>query len=170
MCVLCVVCVRVKVVVFFLVVFVSCLCCGSCRFPVSVIVCACVCVCVLTFWWHCFNACSFFIICHEHAVRRRCMPTDRSNGNLQKMKLFFVQRTRLPPHKNRTQKKRPIFDHRLCFSVWSRLKSHDPISLKPHAGSPHGHETVQRRKSPAGCWKLRDSTRKCQQRKGNSKR
>ena len=33
---------------------------------------------------------------------------------------FFSQRTRLPPYTNRTHKKRPIFDHRLCFSVWSR--------------------------------------------------
>ena len=26
----------------------------------------------------------FFIICHVHAVRTGCMPTDRSNGNLHK--------------------------------------------------------------------------------------
>ena len=32
------------------------------------------------------------------------------------------------------------------------------------------HETVQRRKSPAGCWKLRDSTEKWKQRRENSKR
>ena len=43
------------------------------------------------------------------------MPTDRSNGNLHKWS-FFLQRTRLPPYTSRTQKKkRPIFDHRLCF-------------------------------------------------------
>ena len=53
------------------------------------------------------------------------------------MKLFFLQRTRLPPHTSRTRKKRPIFEHRLCFSTWSRLKSHDPISLKPHAHQSH---------------------------------
>ena len=29
-----------------------------------------------------------------------------------------------------------MFDRRLCFSLWSRLKSYDPISLKPHAGFP----------------------------------
>ena len=48
MCVVCVVCCmrESESGCFFLVVFVSCLCCGSCRFPVSVIVCACVCVCV----------------------------------------------------------------------------------------------------------------------------
>ena len=28
--------------------------------------------------------CSFSIFCHVHAVRTRCMPTDRSNGNLHK--------------------------------------------------------------------------------------
>ena len=52
------------------------------------------------------------------------------------MKLF-LQRTRLPPYTNRTKKKRPISDHRQCFSVWSRLKSYDSISLKPHARAPH---------------------------------
>ena len=51
------------------------------------------------------------------------------------MKLF-LQRTRLPPDTSYT-KKRPIFDHRLCFSMWSRLKSCDPISLKPHAHQSH---------------------------------
>ena len=35
------------------------------------------------------------------------------------------------------KKKLPIFDHRQCFSVWSRLKSCDPISLKPHANFSH---------------------------------
>ena len=26
----------------------------------------------------------FFIFCHVHAVRTRCLPNDRSNGNLHK--------------------------------------------------------------------------------------
>ena len=34
----------------------------------------------------------FFIICHVHAVRTRCMPTDRSSGNFHK-KIFTTDET-----------------------------------------------------------------------------
>ena len=54
-----------------------------------------------------FTTCSFFIICHVHAVRRRCIPTDRS---------FFFFCNGLDCHPTRViHKKRPMFDHRLCF-------------------------------------------------------
>ena len=46
-----------------------------------------------------FTTCSFFIFCHVHAVRTRCLPTDRSNGK---------QRTRRPRHTNRTEKNGPF--------------------------------------------------------------
>ena len=51
------------------------------------------CACVHVFMCSCvcqhvddtvFSTCSFFIFCHVHAVRTRCMPTDRSKGNLHK--------------------------------------------------------------------------------------
>ena len=49
------------------------------------------------------------------------------------MKLFFFATDETATrHESYTKKKkRPIFDHRLCFSMWSRLKSYEPISLKP---------------------------------------
>ena len=73
-----------------------------------------------------------------HAVRTRCMSTDRSNGNLHKSSFFSNGRDCHPARI--VHKKRPIFDHRLCFSVWPRLKNYDPTSRKPHARSSHHSE------------------------------
>ena len=54
------------------------------------------------------------------------------------MKLCFA--TDETAYTSRTQKKRPIFDHRLCFSMWSRLGGCDTISLKPHAHQSQNFE------------------------------
>ena len=74
-----------------------------------------------------------------HAVRSRCVPTDRSNGTPLRMKLCFATDETAFLHE--THKNRQIFHHRLCFfpsprcfSLWSRLKSYDHIQLNTHQG------------------------------------
>ena len=44
--------------------------------------------------------------------------------------VFFAAGETATAHESYT-KKRPIFDHRLCFSMWSRLNCYDSILLKP---------------------------------------
>ena len=73
--------------------------------------------------------CSFFIVCHALAVRRGCLPTNWDNGNPHEGS-DASHRMRLPSSTKVTHKNRPIFIHRLDFSMWSRLKSHDPLFTK----------------------------------------
>ena len=69
--------------------------------------------------------------CHVHAVWRRCVCPLIGATATSKYEVFdFATDETATLHESYT-KKRPIFDHRLRFSMWSRQKNYDTISLKP---------------------------------------
>ena len=75
--------------------------------------------------------------CHVHAVWRRCVcPLIGATATSKNEVFDFATDETATLHESYT-KKRPIFDHRLRFSMWSRQKNYDPISLKPHDREPH---------------------------------
>ena len=84
-----------------------------------------------------FSTCSFF---SSFVTCMRCglgvCPLIGATATFTNEALFCNIRD-CHPKTSGTQTKRPIFDHRLCFFMWSRLKSCDPISLKLHFGAPH---------------------------------
>ena len=110
-----------------------------------VCVCSCVHVCVnMLMTLFVFTTCSFFIICHVRAGGLDECPLIGATATSTNEAFFATDETATLDESN--TKKRPIFDRRLCFSVWSRLKSYDPISLKPHAGSPHWYPLTPKSK------------------------
>ena len=95
--------------------------------------CSCVCVDILMTLF--LPHAHFYIICHVHAVRTGCMPTDRSSGNLHKWSFFCNGRDSHPTrvvHKKTADFRSPtMFFHVVATrKLWSHFTK-TPCSQDP---------------------------------------